>query len=54
MLLPGDLNEVRQNVLMLSFFGTRVLHILHNSFKHGSKASDSGVKKVLDAMFQIF
>lgn len=40
--------------LCYHFFGTRALHILHYSLKRGSKASDCGVKKVLEAMFQIF
>ena len=30
------------------------LHIVHNSFQHGEKASNWSVKKLLNAIFKVF
>ena len=39
---------------MLLDVGTCGLHIVHNAFQHGEKASNWNVKKKLSAMWKIF
>ena len=43
-----------QNLKELLDIGTRGLHIVHNAFKHGGKASGWSIDKILAAMYKIF
>ena len=52
----SSLNEDRMDreLSHLVAIGTCGLHVLHNSFKHGEKATGWNVKKLLSSMFKIF